>query len=93
MSTPPRRPLPNADNGFHAYPVGDAMIIAVGSVEAKFAKAKELGATHPVNAKTDDAVKAIRAMTGGGVDYSSEAIGLKSAAEQRPAWRRIRSLS
>jgi S-(hydroxymethyl)glutathione dehydrogenase/alcohol dehydrogenase len=61
---------------------GARMIIAVDTVEGKFAKAKELGATHTVNAKSDDAVKAIRAMTNGGVDYSFEAIGLKIAAEQ-----------
>src|SRR6185503_18329287 len=61
---------------------GARMIIAVDTVESKFAKAKELGATHTVNAKDDDAVKKIRAMTGGGVDYSFEAIGLKIAAEQ-----------
>jgi S-(hydroxymethyl)glutathione dehydrogenase / alcohol dehydrogenase len=53
---------------------------AVDTVESKFAKARELGATHTVNAKTDDPVKAIRAMTRGGVDYSFEAIGLKLAA-------------
>jgi S-(hydroxymethyl)glutathione dehydrogenase/alcohol dehydrogenase len=58
------------------------MIIAVDTVESKLAKARELGATHTVNAKADDPVKAIRVMTGGGVDYSFEAIGLKLAAEQ-----------
>ena len=61
---------------------GARMIIAVDTVESKFAKARELGATHTVNAKSDDPVKAIRAMTSGGVDYSFEAIGLKVAAEQ-----------
>jgi S-(hydroxymethyl)glutathione dehydrogenase/alcohol dehydrogenase len=61
---------------------GARMIIAVDTVESKFAKARELGATHTVNAKTDDPAKAIRAMTNGGVDYSFEAIGLKLAAEQ-----------
>ena len=44
--------------------------------------AKTLGATHVVDASKDDPVKAIRAMTGGGVDYAFEAIGLKKAAEQ-----------
>ena len=44
--------------------------------------AKEFGATHTVNAKTDDPVRTIRTMTNGGVDYSFEAIGLKVAAEQ-----------
>jgi S-(hydroxymethyl)glutathione dehydrogenase/alcohol dehydrogenase len=61
---------------------GARMIIAVDTVEGKFAKAMELGATHTVNAKSDDAVKAIRTLTGGGADYSFEAIGLKIAAEQ-----------
>jgi S-(hydroxymethyl)glutathione dehydrogenase/alcohol dehydrogenase len=61
---------------------GARMIIAVDTVEAKFAKARELGATHTVNASTDDPAKAIRTLTNGGVDYSFEAIGLKVAAEQ-----------
>jgi S-(hydroxymethyl)glutathione dehydrogenase/alcohol dehydrogenase len=61
---------------------GARMIIAVDVVEAKFAKARELGATHAVNASAGDPVKAIRELTGGGVDYSFEAIGLKVAAEQ-----------
>jgi S-(hydroxymethyl)glutathione dehydrogenase/alcohol dehydrogenase len=61
---------------------GARMIIAVDTVEAKLATAKELGATHGVNAKADDPVKQIRALTNGGVDYSFECIGLKLAAEQ-----------
>lgn len=62
---------------------GARMIIAVDTMERKFAKAKEVGATHTVDASKDDPVKQIRALTGGpGVDYSFEAIGLKVAAEQ-----------
>lgn len=61
---------------------GARMIISVDTVEAKFTYAKEVGATHTVNASKDDPVKAIRTLTGGGVDYSFEAIGLKIAAEQ-----------
>jgi S-(hydroxymethyl)glutathione dehydrogenase/alcohol dehydrogenase len=61
---------------------GARMIIAVDTVESKFDKAKELGATHTVNAKKDEPAKAIRTLTNGGVDYSFEAIGLKVAAEQ-----------
>jgi S-(hydroxymethyl)glutathione dehydrogenase/alcohol dehydrogenase len=41
-----------------------------------------LGATHSVDASSRDPVEAIRELTGGGVDYSFEAIGLKRAAEQ-----------
>jgi S-(hydroxymethyl)glutathione dehydrogenase/alcohol dehydrogenase len=61
---------------------GARMIIAVDVVASKLALAKELGATHGVDASAGDPVKAIRELTGGGVDYSFEAIGLKKAAEQ-----------
>jgi S-(hydroxymethyl)glutathione dehydrogenase/alcohol dehydrogenase len=61
---------------------GARMIIAVDTVEAKLTTAKALGATHGVNAKADDPVKAIRDLTNGGADYSFECIGLKLAAEQ-----------
>jgi len=61
---------------------GARMIIAVDTVEGKFAKARELGATHTVNASKDEPANAIGTLTGGGVDYSFEAIGLKIAAEQ-----------
>ena len=61
---------------------GARMIIAVDVVDGKLATAKELGATHTVNASAGDPVKAIRELTNGGVDYSFEAIGLKKAAEQ-----------
>ncbi len=61
---------------------GARQIIAVDVVESKLATARELGATHVVDASSRDPVEAIRDMTGGGVDYSFEAIGLKVAAEQ-----------
>jgi S-(hydroxymethyl)glutathione dehydrogenase / alcohol dehydrogenase len=61
---------------------GARRIIAVDVFESKLATAKRLGATDTVDASSADPVKAIKDMTGGGVDYSFEAIGLKSAAEQ-----------
>jgi S-(hydroxymethyl)glutathione dehydrogenase / alcohol dehydrogenase len=61
---------------------GARMIIAVDMVESKLATARELGATHIVDASSRDPVQAIKEMTGGGVEYSFEAIGLKVAAEQ-----------
>ncbi|GAB4327013.1 MAG: Zn-dependent alcohol dehydrogenase [Dehalococcoidia bacterium] len=61
---------------------GARMIIAVDTVESKLAKAKELGATHVVDASSGDPVQAIKEISGGGVEYSFEAIGLKRAAEQ-----------
>ncbi|MGH7306955.1 MAG: Zn-dependent alcohol dehydrogenase [Candidatus Rokuibacteriota bacterium] len=61
---------------------GAGMIIAVDVFENKLAKAKELGATHTVDASKGDPVKAIRELTNGGAEYAFEAIGLKKAAEQ-----------
>ena len=61
---------------------GARMIIAVDVVEHKLATAKKLGATHVVDASAGDPVAQIQEMTGGGVDYAFEAIGLKKAAEQ-----------
>ncbi len=61
---------------------GARMIIAVDTVESKLATARELGATHIVDASSRDAVQAVIDLTNGGVDYSFEAIGLKVTAEQ-----------
>jgi S-(hydroxymethyl)glutathione dehydrogenase/alcohol dehydrogenase len=61
---------------------GARMIIAVDVFENKLATAKEFGATHIVDASSRDPVQAIREMTGGGVDYSFEAIGLKKTVTQ-----------
>lgn len=61
---------------------GARMIIAVDMIEHKLATARELGATHIVDASSRDAVEAVKELTGGGVDYSFEAIGLKQVAEQ-----------
>ena len=63
---------------------GARQIIAVDVVEPKLTRALEVGATHVVDASSRDPVEAIRDLSGGGVDYSFEAIGLKIAAEQ--AW-------
>jgi S-(hydroxymethyl)glutathione dehydrogenase/alcohol dehydrogenase len=61
---------------------GAGQIIAVDVTEEKLAVARTLGATHVVNAREVDAVQAVKDLTGGGVDYSFEAIGLKATAEQ-----------
>ncbi|MGA9723838.1 MAG: Zn-dependent alcohol dehydrogenase [Candidatus Binatus sp.] len=61
---------------------GARKIIAVDMFEGKLAMAKRLGATDTVDASNSDPVDEIRKLTGGGVDYSFEAIGLKKVAEQ-----------
>jgi S-(hydroxymethyl)glutathione dehydrogenase/alcohol dehydrogenase len=55
---------------------GAARIIAVDVVDKKLEFAREMGATHLINARTADPVEASRALTGGfGVDYAFEVIG------------------
>lgn len=61
---------------------GARKIIAVDMFEGKLAMAKRLGATDSVDASASDPVEEIQKLTGGGVDYAFEAIGLKKAAEQ-----------
>jgi S-(hydroxymethyl)glutathione dehydrogenase / alcohol dehydrogenase len=61
---------------------GARMIIAVDKFASKLALAQKLGATHAVDASKSDPVEEIRKLTGGGTDYSFEAIGLKAVAEQ-----------
>ena len=61
---------------------GAARIIAVDMMASKLELARKFGATDVVNASEVDAVGEVREMTGGGVHYSFEAIGLKQTAEQ-----------
>jgi len=61
---------------------GASRIIAVDTVASKLELAKRMGATDGVNAKLGDPVEQVKQLTGGGVEYSFEAIGLKRTAEQ-----------
>ena len=62
---------------------GAGMVVVVDVVDAKLETARRLGATAAVNAaETPDVVTAVRDLSGGGVDYSFEAIGRKATAEQ-----------
>ncbi len=61
---------------------GAERIIAIDTVASKLETAREMGATDTINASNVDPVEAVREMTGGGVPYSFEAIGLKKTAEQ-----------
>jgi S-(hydroxymethyl)glutathione dehydrogenase/alcohol dehydrogenase len=58
-------------------------IVVVDRVPAKLALARQLGATHVVQAGTDAnaLAAAIREATGGGPDHAFEAIGLRSTIE------------
>jgi S-(hydroxymethyl)glutathione dehydrogenase / alcohol dehydrogenase len=61
---------------------GAGRIIAVDMLDNKLEMATEFGATDVVNAGETDPVRAVAQLSGGGVHYAFEAIGLKIAAEQ-----------
>ena len=61
---------------------GALRIIAIDTVETKLTLATQFGATDVIDASGGDVVEKVRELTGGGVDYSFEAIGLKRTAEQ-----------
>ncbi len=68
---------------------GANKIIAVDTNPSKLELAQQLGATHVVDAASDDPVAAVKALTGGGVHHSFEAVGMKVTAEQ--AFEMLRS--
>jgi S-(hydroxymethyl)glutathione dehydrogenase/alcohol dehydrogenase len=61
---------------------GAGRIIAVDTVPSKLELAQKFGATDVIDASAGDAVQQVKELTGGGVHYSFEAIGLKATAEQ-----------
>jgi len=61
---------------------GASRIIAVDLLENKLAAAKQFGATDTIDASNADPVAQVMQMTGGGVDFAFEAIGLAKTAEQ-----------
>jgi S-(hydroxymethyl)mycothiol dehydrogenase len=62
---------------------GAAKIIAVDVDDRKLATARDLGATHTINSRAEDAVEAIRALTDGfGADVVVDAVGRPETYEQ-----------
>ena len=66
-------------------------IIAVDLRADKLEFARRFGATHVVNAGEVDPVAAVKDLSGGGVDYAFDAIGVRATTEQilgatRPGW-------
>lgn len=55
--------------------VGCNPIIAVDVMESKLEFARQLGATHTINAEETDAVEALRALTNGGPEYVFDSVG------------------
>lgn len=61
---------------------GASRIIAVDMVPSKLDLARKFGATDTINGRENDPIEAVKELTGGGVHYAFEAIGLKQTAEQ-----------
>ncbi|MFF1480804.1 S-(hydroxymethyl)mycothiol dehydrogenase [Streptomyces sp. NPDC058301] len=62
---------------------GAARIVAVDIDDRKLATAMTMGATHTVNSRNEDAVEAVRALTGGfGADVVIEAVGRPETYKQ-----------
>lgn len=61
---------------------GCSSLIAVDRVAARLELAKELGATHVIDAGSEDVLARIREITGGGADYVVEAVGAPKVMEQ-----------
>jgi Zn-dependent alcohol dehydrogenase len=61
---------------------GAAKIVAVDVNREKLALAEAFGATHAVDASRTDPVETIRTLTGGGADYTFEAVGNLATIQQ-----------
>lgn len=64
-------------------------IIAVDVMESKFAFARDLGATHTINARATNAIEALREVTRGGPDFIFDSVGAAVTIDQ--ALRGVRS--
>jgi alcohol dehydrogenase len=65
-----------------ARAIGAYPIVAVDRLDDKLKLAREVGATHAVNAAQDDPVAAIRELTLGGADYAFESVGSETVLIQ-----------
>jgi alcohol dehydrogenase len=65
-----------------ARSVGAYPIVAVDRLDDKLKLARDVGATHTVNAAQDDVTAAVRELTSGGADYAIESVGNESVLIQ-----------
>jgi len=61
---------------------GAVTIIGVDLLDHRLEAARRFGATHTINAKRDDPVRAIQDLTGGGADFAFEVIGRPATVRQ-----------
>ena len=62
--------------------IGASQIIALDVSEDKLDLARQVGATHTIDASDSDPVEAVLELSNGGVEFSFEALGKKETAEQ-----------
>jgi S-(hydroxymethyl)glutathione dehydrogenase/alcohol dehydrogenase len=62
--------------------VGCNPIIAVDVLDSKLAFARQLGATHAVNAKASDPIEALHSLTAGGPEYVFDSVGSRTTVNQ-----------
>jgi alcohol dehydrogenase len=60
---------------------GARQIVAIDLADDKLGLARQLGATHTVNARDPDAADQVKQVTGGGVDFAFEMAGAQRAME------------
>lgn len=65
-----------------AQVAGATTIIAVDVVPSRLELAKELGATHVINSKEEDAVEKVREITDGGALFAIESTGIPAVLRQ-----------
>jgi aryl-alcohol dehydrogenase len=61
---------------------GCTTIVGIDISESRLELAKELGATHVIDGKVENAVEMIHAITHGGADYSLDATGVPAVTRQ-----------
>jgi alcohol dehydrogenase len=64
-----------------ARAAGARAVIAIDTLDDKLQLAKQMGATHVVNAMSPDAVEQVKAITGGGVEFAFEMASSVKALE------------
>jgi alcohol dehydrogenase len=65
-----------------ARAIGAYPIVAVDLLDRKLELAKDVGASHAINAARDDAVEAVKQLCHGGADYVFESVGSEKALMQ-----------
>jgi alcohol dehydrogenase len=64
-----------------ARAAGSREVIAIDTLDDKLKLARQMGATHTVNATSPDAVEQVKAITGGGVEFAFEMASSVKALE------------